>query len=99
MQFFSVLEKVFYLHPTLLTIIHFLNFFINFQFVIKQLLTFDFCTNTMIVRNENGGIDMIDQPMEFFRNLPTKTCAHCGKEIDEQHEAYHNKCDDCVHEE
>ncbi|MCT4570304.1 YhfH family protein, partial [Bacillus thuringiensis] len=27
---------------------------------------------------------MIDQPMEFFRNLPTKTCAHCGKEIDEQ---------------
>ncbi|MGQ0438713.1 protein YhfH, partial [Bacillus sp. B-TM1] len=21
------------------------------------------------------------------------------KEIDEQHEAYHNKCDDCVHEE
>ncbi|WP_342718479.1 protein YhfH [Bacillus paramycoides] len=42
---------------------------------------------------------MIDQPMEFFRNLPTKTCAYCGKEIDEQHEAYHNKCDDCVHEE
>lgn len=53
----------------------------------------------MIVRNGNGGIDMIDQPMEFFRNLPTKTCAHCGKEIDEQDEAYHNKCDDCVHEE
>ncbi len=90
---------MFCLHPTLLTIIHFLNFFINFHFVIKQLLTFVFCTNTMIVRNGNGGIDMIDQPMEFFRNLPTKTCAHCGKEIDEQHEAYHNKCDDCVHEE
>lgn len=53
----------------------------------------------MVLRNGNGGIFMIDQPMEFFRNLPTKTCAHCGKEIDEQHEAYHNKCDDCVHEE
>ena len=89
----------FYLHPTLLTIIHFLNFFINFQFCYKTVVDFCFCTNTMIVRNGNGGIDMIDQPMEFFRNLPTKTCANCGKEIDEQHEAYHNKCDDCVHEE
>ncbi|MRU03832.1 YhfH family protein, partial [Bacillus anthracis] len=38
---------MFCLHPTLLTIIHFLNFFINFHFVIKQLLTFIFCTNTM----------------------------------------------------
>ncbi|WP_242223497.1 protein YhfH [Bacillus cereus group sp. BfR-BA-01380] len=42
---------------------------------------------------------MLDQPMEFFRNLPAKTCSHCGKEIDEQHEAYHNKCEDCTHEE
>ena len=73
--------------------------FINFQFCYKTVVDFYFCTNTIIVRNGNGGIDMIDQPMEFFRNLPTKTCAHCGKEIDEQHEAYHNKCDDCVHEE
>ena len=97
MQFFSVLEKVL-LTSTLLTIIHFLNFFINFQFCYKTVVDFYFCTNTMIVRNGNGGIDMIDQPMEFFRNLPTKTCAH-WKEIDEQHEAYHNKCDDCVHEE
>ncbi|MEM5607188.1 protein YhfH [Bacillus toyonensis] len=42
---------------------------------------------------------MIDQPMEFFRNLPTKTCAHCGKKLMSKDEAYHNKCDDCVHEE
>ena len=72
---------MFYLHPTLLTIIHFLNFFIIFQFCYKTVVDFYFCTNTMIVRNGNGGIDMIDQPMEFFRNLPTKTCAHCGKKL------------------
>lgn len=48
---------------------------------------------------EMEGFTMIDQPMEFFRNLPAKTCSHCGREIDEQHEAYHNKCEDCTHEE
>lgn len=77
----------------------FLHIFIIFKFVIKQLLTLFICTNTMLVRNGNGGIHMLDQPMEFFRNLPPKTCSHCGREIDEQHEAYHNKCEDCSHEE
>src|SRR6476659_3843882 len=38
-QYSSSNEKDFYLHSTLLTIIHFLNFFIIFHFVIKQLLT------------------------------------------------------------
>ncbi len=77
----------------------FLHIFIILKFVIKQLLTLIICTNTMLVRNGNGGIYMIDQPMEFFRNLPAKTCSNCGREIDEQHEAYHNKCEDCTHEE
>ncbi|MCP8968226.1 protein YhfH [Ectobacillus ponti] len=40
---------------------------------------------------------MLQNPMEFFRNLPAKKCCECGKTIDEQHEMYHNKCDDCVH--
>ena len=52
----------------------------------------------MIVRNGNGGIDMIDQPMEFSE-IYRRKLVRTAKEIDEQHEAYHNKCDDCVHEE
>ncbi|UOY92074.1 YhfH family protein [Ectobacillus sp. JY-23] len=40
---------------------------------------------------------MLQNPMEFFRNLPPKNCCKCGKEIDEQHEAYHNQCEDCIH--
>ena len=85
-------------HPTLLTIIHFLNFFIIFQFCYKTVVDFYFCTNTMIVRNGNGGIDMIDRPMEFSE-IYRRKLVRTAKEIDEQHEAYHNKCDDCVHEE
>lgn len=38
---------------------------------------------------------MLQSPMEFFRTLPAKKCSECGKEIDEQAEAYHNHCEDC----
>lgn len=38
---------------------------------------------------------MIESIVEFFRNLPAKACAVCGKEIEEQHECYSNKCDEC----
>jgi len=34
---------------------------------------------------------------EFFRNLPRKKCIECGKEIEEQHECYGNKCNHCLH--
>jgi predicted RNA-binding Zn-ribbon protein involved in translation (DUF1610 family) len=39
---------------------------------------------------------MLGSPVEFFRSLPPKICTDCGKEIEEQHEAYHNKCDNCI---
>ncbi|MDQ0153782.1 protein YhfH [Robertmurraya andreesenii] len=38
---------------------------------------------------------MIQNIVEFFRNLPAKVCSECGGTIDEQHECYSNKCDQC----
>jgi len=38
---------------------------------------------------------MIKNVLEFFKNLPAKTCVTCGTEIIEQHECYINKCDKC----
>ncbi|WP_181349214.1 protein YhfH [Thalassobacillus sp. CUG 92003] len=35
--------------------------------------------------------------VEFFRNLPKKQCAKCGKTIQEQADCYGNTCDDCNH--
>ena len=32
----------------------------------------------------------------FYRELPVKTCAHCGKEMDEQCESYQTECDECA---
>ncbi|MFC0274589.1 protein YhfH [Metabacillus herbersteinensis] len=39
---------------------------------------------------------MITKITEFFRNLPTKQCHECGKEIEEQHECYGNSCNECL---
>ncbi|ASI34498.1 MULTISPECIES: protein YhfH [Exiguobacterium] len=33
---------------------------------------------------------------EFYRQLPAKTCATCGKEMDEQCESYQSECTDCT---
>jgi len=38
---------------------------------------------------------MIESIVEFFRNLPAKACDVCGEKIEEQHECYSNKCDEC----
>ncbi|WP_144512208.1 protein YhfH [Bacillus sp. FJAT-22090] len=38
---------------------------------------------------------MLENVIEFFRNLPEKTCATCGETIEEQHECYGNQCDKC----
>ncbi|MFT4414816.1 protein YhfH [Fredinandcohnia humi] len=38
---------------------------------------------------------MLVKSTEFFKNLPPKKCAECGNNIDEQHECYGNKCDNC----
>ncbi|PRR88367.1 YhfH family protein [Bacillus atrophaeus] len=39
---------------------------------------------------------MLGKITEFFRNLPSKKCGECGKEISEQHECYGNVCDRCM---
>jgi hypothetical protein len=36
---------------------------------------------------------MLENIIEFFKNLPAKVCTSCGKEIEEQHECYGNQCD------
>jgi len=48
-------------------------------------------TNTV----EKGNLAMIENVIEFFKNLPAKVCTSCGNEIEEQHECYGNKCDAC----
>ncbi|MCP8615525.1 protein YhfH [Salirhabdus salicampi] len=35
--------------------------------------------------------------MEFFRNLPTKSCTKCGERIEEKADCYGNICDNCDH--
>lgn len=40
---------------------------------------------------------MIESSVEFFKNLPPKQCTECGNTIEEQHECYGNKCDQCNH--
>ncbi|WP_203334890.1 protein YhfH [Planococcus beigongshangi] len=38
---------------------------------------------------------MIENVVEFFKNLPPKQCANCGKQIEEQHECYGTQCNSC----
>lgn len=38
---------------------------------------------------------MLENVIEFFKNLPPKNCATCGEVIEEQHECYSNNCDKC----
>ncbi|MBM4764179.1 protein YhfH [Bacillus sp. B15-48] len=39
---------------------------------------------------------MLENIVEFFRNLPAKNCTECGEPINEQHECYGSKCDTCM---
>lgn len=39
---------------------------------------------------------MLMKMTEFYKNLPCKKCKNCGKEIEEQHECYVNKCSKCL---
>ncbi|WP_141433181.1 protein YhfH [Bacillus sp. 03113] len=39
---------------------------------------------------------MMRKVLEFFRHLPRKRCTECGCEIEEQHECYGNKCENCL---
>ena len=38
---------------------------------------------------------MLENVVEFFRNLPEKTCSQCGHKIEEQSECYGTTCEDC----
>ncbi|MGJ7919441.1 protein YhfH [Neobacillus sp. LXY-4] len=39
---------------------------------------------------------MLENALEFFRNLPPKNCTDCGNPIEEQHECYGNQCEKCL---
>ncbi|MCU7766928.1 YhfH family protein [Priestia megaterium] len=39
---------------------------------------------------------MLMRMTEFLKKLPVKKCANCGKEMNEQHECYINKCNECL---
>ncbi|EIM10226.1 hypothetical protein UY9_13896 [Bacillus atrophaeus C89] len=51
--------------------------------------------NDVITKGKEGLV-MLGKITEFFRNLPSKKCGECGKEISEQHECYGNVCDRCM---
>ncbi|GEL05304.1 YhfH family protein [Rummeliibacillus sp. G93] len=38
---------------------------------------------------------MLENVVEFFKNLPDKHCVECGEKIDEQSECYANTCEHC----
>lgn len=38
----------------------------------------------------------MEKPLDFYKNLPKKTCATCGKEMDEQSESYVSECEKCL---
>ena len=40
---------------------------------------------------------MLENVVEFFKNLPDKICASCGDKIEEQSECYSNNCEKCNH--
>lgn len=38
---------------------------------------------------------MMMSSVEFFRNLPPKQCNKCGNKLNEMHESYIQKCEEC----
>ncbi|MED3661039.1 protein YhfH [Ureibacillus sp. FSL K6-8385] len=38
---------------------------------------------------------MLENIVEFFKNLPDKVCVKCGEKIEEQSECYTNTCEKC----
>ncbi|CAM5208808.1 YhfH-like protein OS=Ureibacillus acetophenoni OX=614649 GN=SAMN05877842_10776 PE=4 SV=1 [Ureibacillus acetophenoni] len=38
---------------------------------------------------------MLENVVEFFKNLPDKVCVQCGDKIEEQCECYDNTCEKC----
>lgn len=40
---------------------------------------------------------MLQNVLDFFRNLPAKRCTNCGNEMEEQFDCYTHTCEDCQH--
>ncbi|TWT24295.1 protein YhfH [Planomicrobium sp. CPCC 101110] len=38
---------------------------------------------------------MIENVVEYFKNLPPKQCTNCGEKVEEQHECYGDHCKTC----
>ncbi|HLR11958.1 MAG TPA: protein YhfH [Sporosarcina sp.] len=38
---------------------------------------------------------MIENVVEFFKNLPAKLCKSCGNEMEEQFDCYTHTCEEC----
>lgn len=38
---------------------------------------------------------MLENVVEFFKNLPDKVCVQCGEKMEEQSESYSTTCDKC----
>jgi hypothetical protein len=60
-----------------------------------------YCTITegcyiTICDNEKEEHKMLQNPVEFFKNLPKKKCPDCGEVIEEQAESYFLECDYCL---
>jgi Zn finger protein HypA/HybF involved in hydrogenase expression len=36
------------------------------------------------------------EPLEFYRNIPRKSCIHCGQEYNDQYECYTMVCPQCI---
>lgn len=39
---------------------------------------------------------MLENVVEFFKNLPKKSCVKCGSTMEEQSECYSHHCEDCL---
>jgi len=49
-----------------------------------------------ICAKQKGEDSLLQNPVEFFRELPKKICAECGQIIVEQAESYLMECDRCL---
>ncbi|WP_408008773.1 protein YhfH [Pseudalkalibacillus sp. A8] len=38
----------------------------------------------------------MENPVQFFKNLPKKKCPECGQTIKEQAESYFMECEHCL---
>ncbi len=68
------------------------------------MLTKSICYNTLgniktviVQMNLKEESTMLENVVEFFKNLPAKQCTECGEKMEEQSECYSNTCEKCNH--